>query len=160
MFEITIKASSLSELGEMLQDAAALHSATAEPLSAPKPAARSRKAATPVEREPTGDTVSPAPSEEQEVDTDDELQRELNEDVEPMPETAKAIVDAGTGQPAAAEVNKKMTMEDVKVAAAKLAQKDTPKLAAILKAYGAAKISEVSKDKLGDFAADVLEALG
>lgn len=53
-----------------------------------------------------------------------------------------------------------MTMDDVKAAAAKLAAKDTPKLKAILESYGAAKLSEVPKEKLGDFAGDVIEALG
>jgi thiazole synthase ThiGH ThiG subunit len=78
-----------------------------------------------------------------------------------MPEGAKTVVDAGTGQPLPKSSEAiKMTMEDVKVAAAKLAAKDTPALAKILKKYDASKLSEVDKAKLGDFAADVMEALG
>ncbi len=53
-----------------------------------------------------------------------------------------------------------MTIDGVKAAAAKLAAKDTPALAKILKGFDAAKLSEVPKDRLGDFATEVMEALG
>ena len=52
-----------------------------------------------------------------------------------------------------------MTFDDVKVAAAKLVAKDTPGFSKILEKYGAPSLSGVPKDKLGDFAADVLAAL-
>ena len=53
-----------------------------------------------------------------------------------------------------------MTAADVRAAAAKLAAKDTPALAALLKTYNAPSLSAVPPESLGDFAGDVLEALG
>lgn len=153
MFEITIKGSTITELAGNLQILAA-HYATAETggtVTKTRPAkAEPRALADP----------KPAPVPADDFDPDKE-----DSPPQPMPETARAVVDAGTGQPVAApapaeELVKQMTFDDVKAAAAKLAAKDTPTLAGILKKYGAAKLSEVSKDKLGDFAGDVLEALG
>ena len=142
MFEITIKGETLPEVAEGLR--AALNQFADAP---EKPApTRSRKA------------DKPAPEPEQQPM--DEVDRELLEPAEPMPETAKGVVDAGTGKPIAkADEPIKMTFEDVKAAAAKLAAQDTPALAALLKKYDAGKLSEVPKGKLGDFASDVMEAL-
>jgi hypothetical protein len=156
MFKITIEGATMAELAANVEQFTAELTGNG---TSPAPKPRVRKAATPVEPEQTGTTASTAPSEEQE---DGDLQAELSAPVEPMPEAAKAIVDAGTGKPAAPAADEpiKMTFEDVKVAAAKLAAKDTPKLGEILKSYGAGKLSEVPPAKLGDFASDVMEALG
>ena len=149
MFRITVEGETLQDLAGNLQRIA-LHFQTTAAEGTPAPKASRRRAA------PT------AP--ETEVMDDEDLSQEdaaieadLQAEVEPMPETGKTIVDAGTGQPAEPI---KMTMDDVKTAAAELAAKDTPALAKLLKKYGAGKLSEVPKAKLGDFAADVMEALG
>jgi hypothetical protein len=160
MFEITIKGATLSEIQDRLDAMQAVFGAAADrgriEQPDPKPARKSR----PSKGEPQPEAE--APEQEEQLSADDaKLQAELNEPAEPMPETAKAVVDAGTGQPAPkSDEPITMTMNDVKNAAAKLAAKDTPTLAKILKDYGAAKLSEVPKEKLGDFAADVMEALG
>ena len=92
------------------------------------------------------------------------MQRELNAPVEKAPAIASQVVDAGTGKPVGAdtpgEEAKPMTAADVRAAAAKLAAKDTPALAALLKKYNAPSLSAVPPESLGDFAGDVLEALG
>lgn len=120
---------------------------------------------------PVGKSKAKAPDPQPEPEVDDELTGEdaLDAPAEPMPEGADAIVDAGTGQPVAKKAAKakteddapiQMTFDDVKVAAAKLAAKDTPALAKILAKYDAPNLSGVDKAQLGDFAADVMEALG
>jgi hypothetical protein len=164
MFEITIKGATLSQIQDRLDAMQGVFGAAADrgriEQPDPKPARKSR----PSKGEPQPEAEAPE-QEEQLSAEDTKLQAELNEPAEPMPETAKAVVDAGTGQPVGATSTDsdepiQMTMDDVKNAAAKLAAKDTPTLAKILKDYGAAKLSEVPKEKLGDFAADVMEALG
>lgn len=136
MFKITIEGGSLDELWGNLS-ALAMQMAGEEPAPVAKPTKPAKKV------------------EEYKPDAADV------EEPDPMPETAKAVVDAGTGQPVVAEEpTKQMTVDDVRSAAAKLAAADSPKLAAILKAHGAVKLSEVPNDKLGDFASDVMEALG
>jgi hypothetical protein len=144
MFEITIKGETLEELAGNVSRMAAQFSTTVPDGGDAKPKG---KRATAAGRQQSGAGAAPAPSEEPEDPSDAALMAELAEPVEPMPETAKAVVDAGTGAPAGGET-------------AKLAAKDTPKLAEILGTYGAGKISEVPKGKLGDFAADVMQALG
>jgi hypothetical protein len=156
MFEITIKGETLEELAGNVNRMAAQFGTTVPDGGDAKPKG---KRATAAGRQQSGAGAAPAPSEEPEDPSDAALMAELAEPVEPMPETAKAVVDAGTGAPAGGETVK-MTFDDVKAAAAKLAAKDTPKLAEILGTYGAGKISEVPKGKLGDFAADVMQALG
>lgn len=150
MFKITIEGETLEDLGTSLATMAAQFGTT---VAAPttKPKATKAKAA-------------PQPEPEE---TDAELERELNAPVEPMPETAKAVVDAGTGQTASPtaivadeEPTVELTMADVRAKAGKLAATDTKKLAELLNKYGAAKLSEVSAENLPLFAADVLEALG
>lgn len=126
-----------------------------EDLSAPKPR---RKTAT---AQPTADVSDDAAASLTAEAEDLHLEDEELEPARPMPETAKQIVDAGTGKPAGkADAPITMTFDDVKVAAAKLAAKDTPALAKILKKYDAANLSGVDKAQLGDFASDVMEALG
>jgi hypothetical protein len=163
MFEITIKGDTLEELAGNMQRVAMLlrnESINAADDEAREELQTKRRKSRPSKGEPQPEAE--APEQEEQLSADDaKLQAELNEPAEPMPETAKAVVDAGTGQPAPkSDEPITMTMNDVKNAAAKLAAKDTPTLAKILKDYGAAKLSEVPKEKLGDFAADVMEALG
>lgn len=162
MFEITIKGETLEEFHANLQQLAAQFGGvpTRQPVEdgkldpqtlvkTRKPKAAAQPAPEP-EPEPTGD-------DEEDGDAD------LLAPAEPLPETAKQVVDAGTGKPAApaaADAPVKMTIDDVRAAAAKLAAKDTAKLGELLKTYGAAKLSEVPKGKLADFASDVMEALG
>lgn len=148
MFEITIKGATMDELAAVLAGAAAQFNTPAMPT----PKARKAKATAPA--------PEPEPEVEQAEATDD-VDAELLEEVPPAPATANQVVDAGTGKPSpetGAPIQ--MTMDDVKVAAAKLVAKDTPGFEKILKKYGAAKLSDVPKDKIGDFAADVMEALG
>ena len=94
------------------------------------------------------------------------------------PEGAKMVVDAGTGKPMGEPISPEtlaraggapaeddgevleLTFDEVKKKATLLAAKDMQQLAGILQKYGAGKLSEVPEDKLGDFAADVLAALG
>ena len=155
MFEITIKGETLEDLHDKL-----------EALSFSLGSGADRRT-TPATK-PVSKPKAKAPDPQPEPEVDDELTGEdaLDAPADPMPEGADAVVDAGTGQPlpkTKAEGDDapiKMTMDDVKTAAAKLAAKDTPKLAELLKKYGADKLSAVAKTKLGDFAADVMEALG
>lgn len=155
MFEITIKGETLDELSNNIL----LWAARVQPIKADTiPVKPTRKAK----------AAEPAPEPEVEDETvdigGDEVDAELLAPAPPAPETANSIVDAGTGKPAPKASAKgdtiTMTFDDVKVAAAKLVAKDQAKLAEILKTYGASKLTEVPKDKLGDFAADVMEALG
>jgi hypothetical protein len=148
MFKITIEGETLSDLASNVLTMAAQFQTTAP--EEEKPAKRKAKAKA---------TPAPAPEGEDE-DLGADLEAELNAPVEPMPATGAGIVDGGTGQPIPKGDTIQMTFDDVKVAAAKLAAKDTPALGKILKKYGAANLSGVAKDKLGDFAADVMEALG
>lgn len=148
----------LQTLARLLSGSAAVDQATtqapASPANKPKPAARK----------------APAPElvEDVELSAEDiEMQRELNAPVEKAPAIASQVVDAGTGRPVGAdapdtstEEAKPMTAADVRAAAAKLAAKDTPALAALLKKYNAPSLSAVPPESLGDFAGDVLEALG
>lgn len=174
MFEVTIKGETVEALARNLMSMAsdfrpAVIEADAEnsmppaPKSKPAPAAKKKSAG--------GATASPAPEQEEEVDiggtsveaADAELRAAIAADertVQPMPDTAKVVVDAGTGKLAdPVDEPIRMTMNDVKAAAAKLAAKDTPKLAELLKKYKAGKLSEVKGTDMGDFAADVMEAL-
>lgn len=151
MFEITIKGDTLSALASNALAIAAQFQTTAP-----------RNPATDVGGEEHRET-KPRKAKAEPVSTtaeDEKLAAELAAPVGPMPDTAKAIVDAGTGQPIAPVEVKQMTIDDVRAAAAKLAAKDTPKLSELLNKYGAAKLSEVPNAKLGDFAGDVMEALG
>jgi hypothetical protein len=148
MFEITIKGETLEDFHANLQQLAAQFGGvpTAQP-------AKTRKASAKAETETqTAEPNAPA----------DDVDRELTEEVPPAPDGASAVVDAGTGQPLpkgdAAPLQ--MTFDDVKKHAAKLAATDTGKLAEILAKYEAKNLSGVPKDKLGDFAGDVMEALG
>jgi hypothetical protein len=50
-------------------------------------------------------------------------------------------------------------MDEVRTNAAKLAQKDTPTLSALIKQHGGTKLSDIPKENLPEFAADVLAAL-
>ena len=152
MFKITIEGETLEELASNVLHMAGQFQTTGV---APVAKLKAHKPAKPSIAPAVDD--GPIPEE-----TDAELEAELNAPVEPMPETAKAIVDAGTGKPAAPakEPVVQMTFDDVKKSTAKLVAKNMPKAAELLKKYGAAKISDVPKDKLGDFAADVMEALG
>jgi hypothetical protein len=155
MFKITIEGDTLEALASnIVRIAGQFQTTSAEPMDAnanPAPKATSRKKA------------AATPKSEQEPDAPDpELDAELNEPVDPAPAGATAVVDAGTGKPMApADAGDvvQMTFDDVKKSAAKLASKDMPGLATILQKYGAANLSGVPKDKLGDFAADVVEAL-
>lgn len=121
-----------------------------------KPARAPRKAATPAAATPAASPPA------------DETDRELLEEVPPAPATSAQVVDAGTGQPVVpaaeqvvdAEPVKQMTVEDVQKAAAQLVQKDIEQLKALLKKYDAANVKAVKPAQLGDFAADVLAALG
>jgi hypothetical protein len=154
MFEITIKGETMSELASNIAQLKTQFQTTAPEVDPParKPRAAKPKAEEPVEEETT-------------IANDDD-DADLLAPAEPMPDTAKQVVDAGTGKPADPVANAKtdapvqMTLNDVKAAAAKLAAKDTPKLAAILKKYDAPNLSGVAKESLGDFAADIMEALG
>jgi hypothetical protein len=166
MFEITIKADTHDELVQNLLELATgrrveMKSEQPKGDAAPKPRGR-RPATTPTPAD-TSDDAAASLTADEELTGDDALDAPAAE----MPEGADAIVDAGTGQPVAKKAAKakddapiQMTMDDVKVAAAKLAAKDTPALAGILKKYDAPNLSGVPKEKLGDFAADVMEALG
>jgi hypothetical protein len=151
MFKISVEGETLEELASNLCRIATMYQAVpaggdAQP--APKPRKSKEQ---PVAEEPAADEGDALSGE------DAALEADLKAPVEPAPETSKTIVDAGTGEPAQPI---KMTMDDVRAAAAKLAAQDTPKLGKILESYGAAKLSEVPKEKLGDFASDVMEALG
>ncbi len=149
MLRITVEGATLAELsGSLFLMASQFGMAAGEP--APK--ATPRKVG-PVPL-PSGDRPKPAA---------DPVDRELLEEVPPQPNAVRGAVDAGTGQPIAAptgEAPVQMTMDQVRTNAAKLAAKDSPTLAAILKKYGAGKLSEVAGEQLGDFASDVMEALG
>lgn len=184
MFEVTIKGATMAELASSVIALAAgmgavqdrivndADNTAREELQAQRSAApKSKPARAAGKKSDGGATVSDAPEQEEEVDiggdvaqADAELRAAIAADertVQPMPDTAKVLVDAGTGkvaEPVDAPV--RMTMDDVKAAAAKLAAKDTPKLAALLKKYKAGKLSEVKGSDMGDFAADVMEALG
>jgi hypothetical protein len=161
MFELTITGETAEQLARNLMSMAAdfrpsvIERDAEDAMPRPKPKATKSKA-----------VPTPEPEQEEEVNidavqADAELKAAIAADertVQPMPETAKGTVDAGTGQPADAPI--KMTMDDVKAAAAKLAAKDTPKLAEILKKYKAGKLSEVKGADMGDFAADVMAELG
>lgn len=153
MFELTIKGDTLAELASNLLTMADQFQTTVLQAEAPKSRRGKRTAQ---DLEPQRPETPPVADEEED---DEELKRELNAPAEPMPETAKQVVDAGTGQPAPATTTVKMTKDDVKVAATRLAAKDATKLGEILKSYGATKLSEVADDKLADFASDVVEAL-
>ncbi|MDQ3023025.1 MAG: hypothetical protein M3R04_01375 [bacterium] len=143
MFEITVKGDSVQELILNLQCMATY----SQGVPTAKPPTRKAKA------------VAPVP--EPELVAADEVDRELLEEVPPQPNAASAVVDAGTGQIIAQpESPVQMTMDQVRTNAAKLAAKDSPTLAMILKKYGAGKLSEVNGEQLGDFASDVMEALG
>ncbi len=144
MFEITIKGETMEQLANNVVLMALPFSSA---VLRQKPA-------------PTGKPVASQPEVTATVE-DAELERELNEPAPPMPATGAQVVDAGTGKPAVTDDEPiKMTIEGVKAAAAKLAGKDTPALAKILKGYDASKLSEVPKDRLADFATEVMEALG
>lgn len=157
MYEITIKGETLADLTINVAHLAESLMPSGATL-APKATRSPRKAAEP--------QPEPEPVNQRPIGAEDAaLQAELNAPVDPMPATAAAVVDAGTGQPIAtaggvpkSEPPLQMTFDDVKLAAGKLAAKDMTKLAALLKKYGAANLSGVPKDKLGDFAMDVLEA--
>lgn len=148
MFQITVKGDSLQDLAANLTTMVAQFQTTV-----PEGERRAiTKRATP--------KAKPIPTDDEPV-AQDEVDRELLEEVPPAPATANAVVDAGTGQPvAAAAETKQMTIEDVRKAAGQLAAKDTPALKALLEKYGAPNLSGVPNEKLGDFASDVLEALG
>lgn len=147
MFEITVKGDTLEELHSRLEELSFSLAAGEDRRPAPalKPVAKRGKA--------------PAKTEEPEPE-DAALKAELNEPAPPAPATASQVVDAGTGKPIPTDAPVQMTFADVKTAAARLAAKDTPKLAEILGKYSAQKLSDVPKEQLGDFAADVMEALG
>lgn len=147
MFKITIEGATLQEL---MANVNAMAAGADMPVTESKP--KPRKAASPA---PEPDPVEAAISHE-----DAAVLAELNAEVEPAPETANSVVDAGTGKPLVADAPVQMTKADVKAAAVKLAGKDTPALAAILKKYDAPNLSGVSDENLGDFAADVMAALG
>ena len=167
MFEITIKGETLTILAGNLQHMAEQFSRTPSGSAIERALTKTRKAMVSAPNpEP-----APDPKVEPELPFIKEYTAADEEDTppEPMPVGATAVVDAGTGQPVSqiitaefvdVEPVKQMTMTDVKVAAAKLAAKDTPKLASILKKYNAAKLSEVAPDALGDFAGEVMDALG
>lgn len=88
------------------------------------------------------------------------------DDVAASPAPKPVAVDAGTGKPLVADPptadgeDTVMTFDEVKAKATLLAATDSVKLAAILQEFGAGKLSEVPEDKLGEFAGQVLEALG
>lgn len=133
MFEITLSATSMDELAKQVSELAA--SLTPTQLKSAKPAPKAAPAPQPVADEVDAELLAPAP---------------------PAPATAASIVDAGTGQPIAAPT--KMTFDDVKVAAAKLAAMDTPKLKELILKYGGTNLSSIPKENLGSFAEDVLAA--
>lgn len=156
---ITINGDNAQEAGEELSTLARLLSGTSvqentpvtAPINKPKPTAKKAPA--------------PEPTVDEELSAEDiEMQRELNASVEKAPAIASQVVDAGTGKPVGADTSteeaKPMTAADVRAAAAKLAAKNTPALAALLKKYNAGSLSAVPPESLGDFAGDVLEALG
>lgn len=149
MFKITIEADTPGELALNLQKMLDEFAGSA---------------AEPAPRKPRGTKTQPKVEEheaETETPSTDEVDKELLEEVPPAPNTAKQVVDAGTGKPApASDAPIQMTFNDVKAAAAKLASKDTPKLKEIIEKHGGTKLSDVPKENLGDFATDVMEALG
>lgn len=145
MFKITIEAVSMTQLATM---ALALANQFGD---APAPAENTPAEPTkPAARKPAAKKAEPVAV--------DETDRELLAAVEPAPATANSIVDAGTGQPAAAQPTQ-MTIEDVKVAATKLAGVDMPTLSQLITKHGGDKLSTIPPQNLGDFASDVLEAL-
>ncbi len=149
MFKITIEGATMEQVTAQIASLYAM--SQQEPAPAPKAMRKPPKA---VEPEPvTASDIAPTQS--------DAVDAELLEILEPAPNTANTVVDAGTGKPVAApEPVKQMTFDDVKVAAAKLAQQDTPALKALIEKYGGTNLSSIPKEKLGDFAADVLAAVG
>lgn len=136
MFKITIEGDTLEAFHSNLQQLAAQFGV---PTAAPKAKTAPKAKAAP-------------------TDEDAAIEAELNEPVPPAPAGSDAVVDAGTGQPIEPVV--KMSMDDVKKAATQLAAKDTPKLKELIEKHGGTKLSDIPKDTLGDFAADVMEALG
>lgn len=174
MYKLTVQGETLSALGAALAAAAAQFSAIAvqedSAQTQSKPAARGKGKGkeTAADLEPQ----RPAPTNieelkeqiaEDESAEDRQVLADLKAPADPMPATAKTVVDAGTGQPAPAATDEtpvvKMTPAEVKSMAARLVAKDTAKLGEILTKYGATKISEVKPEQLGDFASDVIEAL-
>ena len=128
--------------------------AVASAIVAGKATRQPRKAA-----EPTPEPAAEAMSTE-----DAELAREIAADIaeaEPEPVGATQVVDAGTGKPLAPQPEAEpVDAAAVRAMAIKLAQKDTPALAKLLKDAGATKLSEVPEDKMAAFAAAVTQALG
>lgn len=149
MFEITITGKTMDELAANALALAAQFQTTAPEAGDAAPAPR-RAAPKPRAVEPEADVQQPA----------DDTDRELLAEVPPAPNTANAVVDAGTGQPIAATAEVvQLTMSDVKAAAAKLAAKDTPALAALLAKYDAPNLSGIAPEKLPDFVAEVMAKL-
>ena len=152
MFSITIQGDTLEELANGLREMYHQFQTTGAPQETKS--RKAAKAAPVTTKEYVAEVVQPDPE-------DAALEAELNAPVPPAPATSKGIVDAGTGRPIpVGDAPIQMNMDQVRTAAAKLAAKDSPTLATILKKYGAAKLSEVPKESVGDFAADVMEQLG
>ena len=162
---ITINGDNAQEAGAELQTLARLLSGTAITYRLEEHGGGTTQAPVAAKAKPTAKKAPAAEPVDEELSAEDiEMQRELNAPVEKAPAIASQVVDAGTGKPVGAdtpgEEAKPMTAADVRAAAAKLAAKDTPALAALLKKYNAPSLSAVPPESLGDFAGDVLEALG
>jgi len=154
MFKITIEGATMEQVTAQIASLYAMSQQAQVLTETPAPKTTMRKPPKAIEPEPiTAADIAPTQS--------DAVDAELLEVLEPAPNTANTVVDAGTGKPVAKpEPVKQMTFDDVKVAAAKLAQQDTPALKALIEKYGGTNLSSIPKEKLGDFAADVLAAVG
>lgn len=165
--EVVALAAGLSSAGAQFAVSVGMTAPTEEP----KPAGNSAKKATRASsakattQEAGDQTSASGPSATNGAspsDDDAALAAEIAADVAQAPAEPKgatAVVDAGTGKPMEAPQTE-MTIEDVRAAATRLAQADATQLKAILGEFGAAKLSEVKPDDLGDFAGKVLAALG
>lgn len=155
MFKVSVEGETLEELSGNLNRVAAMF--RSEVINAEDDAAREKLQKTRSTGRKRMDTETPPGTADADPLGDDGPDEEPAE----QPAGSKQVVDAGTGKPIATDDKPvKMTMDDVRAAAAKLAAKDSPKLAEILGNYGAAKLSEVPKAKLADFAGEVLAELG
>ena len=93
-----------------------------------------------------------------------ELAREIAADIaeaEPAPAGAAQVVDAGTGKPMVPIVEAEpLDPAEIRTLAVRLAQKDTPALAKLLRDVGATKLSEVPEEQMAGVVAAITAALG
>ena len=91
-----------------------------------------------------------------------EMAREIAADIaeaEPAPVGAAQVVDAGTGKPMVHDGAEPLDPAEIRTLAVRLAQKDTPALAKLLRDVGATKLSEVADKDMAGVVAAITAAL-